>query len=55
MQAAYAVFRDEEMIIGNKHMGPALMLPDTYSITHEKAQFSVQHSVKLVPAQKNTN
>lgn len=55
MKAAYAIFRDEEMVIGNQHMGPALMLPDTYSVTHEKAQFSTQNSVKLVEADRNTN
>jgi len=55
MKVAYAVFNDSEMIIGNKHMGPALMLPDTYSVTHEKAQFGTEHSVKLVKAQRNTN
>ncbi|CAI2359223.1 unnamed protein product [Moneuplotes crassus] len=55
MKAAYAIFKNDEMIIGNQSMGPALMLPDTYSITHEKAQFSTQNSLKLVEADRSTN
>lgn len=55
MKAAYAIFNSGEMITGNRHMGPTLMTPDSYSVTHEKAQFSNQHVIKLVEPEKNTN
>ena len=55
IKAAYAVFTAGEMVIGNKHMGPVLVTPDTYSVTHEKAQFSMKHNLKLIEAEKNTN
>jgi hypothetical protein len=55
MKLAYAIFNSGEMIVGNKNMGPTLMSPDPYSVTHEKAQFSNQNKIKTVEPEKNTN
>jgi hypothetical protein len=52
MKLAYAIFSSGEMIVGNKNMGPTLMTPDPYSVTHEKAQFSNQNLIKTIEPEK---
>lgn len=36
-------------------MGPVLTIPDDYSVTHEKAQFSTKHALKLIEPERNSN
>ena len=55
IKIAYAIFNTGEMVVGNKQMGPALIIPDPFSITHEKAQFSLKHAIKLIEPERNTN
>jgi len=55
IKCAYAVFNSGEMIVGNKHMGPVLITPDPFSVTHEKGKFSMKHAIKLIYPERNTN
>ena len=55
IKIAYSIFNSGEMLIGAKHMGPALVNPDNYSVTHEKAQFSMQNIIKLIEPERNSN
>lgn len=55
IKAAYAVFNNGDMIVGNKFMGPVLVTPDNYSVTHEKAHFGTKHAIKLIEPDRNTN
>lgn len=55
IKLVYAIFCNDQMLVGNQQMGPVLVSPDTYSVTHNKAVFSMKQTVKNIitdPANK---
>lgn len=54
VKVVYAVFNEEEMLIGNKQIGPALISVDPQT-GYDRAIINIKHNIKLIEPNKLTN